>query len=42
MFAIGVNEKLPKDEKAVVPVGKAVALLYRAALGSGLFTVPDE
>ena len=42
VLAVGVNEKLPKDEKAVVPVGKAVALLYKAALGSGLFTVPEE
>jgi hypothetical protein len=42
VLAVGVNEKLPNDEKAIVPVGKAVALLYRAALGSGLFTVPEE
>ena len=42
VLAVGVNEKLPNDEKAVVPVGKAVALLYKAVLGSGLFTVPEE
>ena len=42
MVAVGVNVNAPKDEKAVVPVGKAVALLNNAALGSGLFAVPDE
>ena len=42
VLAVAVKEKLPKDEKAVVPVGNAVALLYRAGFGSGLFRVPEE
>ena len=41
-MADGANVKPPNAEKAVVPVGIAVVLLYRGALGSGLFTVPDE
>ena len=38
VVADGVNEKLPNDEKAVVPVGRAVALLYRDVPVSGFPT----
>ena len=42
VVAVGVKVKAPKDEKAVVLSGRAVALLYNGVLGSGLFPVPDE